>query len=862
MELQDEHDKFSGILASLDTGLILINRNFTVDWVNEQARLMFPEGNPVDAFCYEFYAGRAKTCEGCPSLKVFETGEACQLERYRKKTGRWYSILAQPVLDASGNVVKVLEGITDITTRKHIEEALVKSESKWRHILMNAPQVGISLDPSGKITFANDHFLKLTGWKRDEVLGRNWFQTFVPGNIRDQVQGIFKAVMSQSHAHGYSNYENDILHRNGECLTVAWSNVLTLDPLGYPMDVTCMGVDVTERRRSEKALKESEERFKALHNASFGGIAIHDKGVILDCNQGLSEISGYTQEELAGMDGLLLIAERSRSEVMGNILSGYEKPYEAFGVRKSGEEYPLRLEARNIPYQGRMVRAVEFRDITARKRAEANLLSSELRLRTLRDSIPDLVWLKNTDGVYLSCNPAFERFLGCKEEQIVGKSDYDFFVPALAEFFRDNDRKAIEVAGTRMNEEWLTFAQDGYHGLFETLKTPMRDEAGMVIGVLGIARDITERRRQAEELESFFSVILDLLCIADMEGNFLKTNEAWSRTLGYSTADLNGKKLLEFVHPDDMQATLDVMSSLGKGEDVLDFTNRYRCKDGTYRYIEWRSHPKGNLIYAAARDVTERKWMEKTLRESEERLRLANKATNDVIWDWDVIHDLQRWSESGTTVFGWTDIVEHPMTAHWWVARVHPDDRQRIHDSFFAAVNDPRRDVWHDEYRFLKADGTYADVLDRGHVLRDAEGKAIRMIGAMLDITERKRIEEALRESEEKHRLLFESMAQGVIYQAADGAILSANPAAERILGLSLEQMRGKTSMDPRWKMINGDGSSVAGYEHPAMIALRTGETVDPVIRGVFHPETNTYTWLSIVAIPQFHPGEEKAFQV
>lgn len=124
-----------------------------------------------------------------------------------------------------------------------------------------------------------------------------------------------------------------------------------------------------------------------------------------------------------------------------------------------------------------------------------------------------------------------------------------------------------------------------------------------------------------------------------------------------------------------------------------------------------------------------------------------------------------------------------------------------------------------------------------------------------------KETEESLRDSEEHHRRLFETMAQGVIYQDTDGAIISANPAAERILGLTADQMRGKTSMDPRWKMITPDYDDVPGTEHPAMIALRTGETVGPVVRGVFRPERNSYTWLSITAIPLFQLGKRVPFQ-
>jgi two-component system sensor histidine kinase EvgS len=126
-----------------------------------------------------------------------------------------------------------------------------------------------------------------------------------------------------------------------------------------------------------RELQESEERFKVLHNASFGGIAIHDKGIILDCNQGLSEITGYSTDELIGMNGLMLISEKSRDMVKSNVLSGYEGPYEALGIRKNGEEYPIRLDARNIPYKGTNVRVTEFRDITEQKRAEEALLQAK-----------------------------------------------------------------------------------------------------------------------------------------------------------------------------------------------------------------------------------------------------------------------------------------------------------------------------------------------------------------------------------------------------------------------------------------------------------------------------------------------------
>lgn len=135
--------------------------------------------------------------------------------------------------------------------------------------------------------------------------------------------------------------------------------------------------EINERKITEKELIDSENRFKTLHNASFGGITIHDKGVILDCNQGLSEMTGFSVEELIGMDGLKLIATEWREPVMEKILAGFESPYEVEGLRKDNTRYDLRIQAKNIPYHGRTVRVTEFRDITESKLAEKEKINAQ-----------------------------------------------------------------------------------------------------------------------------------------------------------------------------------------------------------------------------------------------------------------------------------------------------------------------------------------------------------------------------------------------------------------------------------------------------------------------------------------------------
>ena len=189
---------------------------------------------------------------------------------------------------------------------------------------------------------------------------------------------------------------------------------------------------------------------------------------------------------------------------------------------------------------------------------------------------------------------------------------------------------------------------------------------------------------------------------------------------------------------------------------------------------------------------------------------------------------------------GKTILEVFPTLEPYWIetfGRVALTGRPEHFEAFAAAVG-----VWFEVSAFRPAPNQYACTFS--------------------DITERKRAEEALRESEERHRELFETMAQGVVYQDAAGKITSANPAAERILGLSLNQMQGRTSVDPQWETLHEDGSAFPGETHPAMIALKIGKTVSNIIMGVYHPGQDTHVWININAVPLFRPGEVTPYQV
>jgi len=318
-------------------------------------------------------------------------------------------------------------------------------------------------------------------------------------------------------------------------------------------------------------------------------------------------------------------------------------------------------------------------------------------------------------------------------------------------------------------------------------------------------RQVKNRERALKESEEKYRMLIDTsnegiwMMNGDHETTYV--NHAMACMMGYDPTEMQGKKVEDFFFPEDIEFHTKKMQKRHAGEDEV-YERRFRHKDGselwTLTSAKALKDGQDRFIgsFAMFTDITERKLSEKLLKESEERLRLAHKATNDVIWDWDIIHDTQRWNEAGTVVFGWTEIVEGPVDAHWWVERVHPDDRQRVDEKFFAAVNDPEADRWNDEYRFLKTDGRYAEVMDRGYILRNAQGKAVRMIGSMLDITSRKRAEEEVKQSERTLKAFVDATSDAVFAIDKNGTYLVMNEITAARLNKSISALVGTSAYD------------------------------------------------------------------
>lgn len=260
--------------------------------------------------------------------------------------------------------------------------------------------------------------------------------------------------------------------------------------------------------------------------------------------------------------------------------------------------------------------------------------------------------------------------------------------------------------------------------------------------------------------------------------------------------------------------------------------------------------PVSVLLYLVLTQQQEFLWVRDKLKKSEERFRaLFNKAPlgyQSLDIDGNIIDINQEWLET----FGFS---RDEVTGKRFADFLHPAYKEIFLEKLSQLVKTGQIQC---ELEMRNKSGKYLFISSDCRVLYELNGEYKQTLCILKDITAQKKTETELHLSERKYRQLFETMAQGVVYQASDGKILSANPAAERILGLTSEQMMGMTSLDPRWRTVKEDGSEMSGAEHPSMVSLRTGKPVGPTVLGIYQPKLNDIVWISINAIPVFENGE------
>ena len=266
-------------------------------------------------------------------------------------------------------------------------------------------------------------------------------------------------------------------------------------------------IDITQQKRVEENLKESQTQFKNIVENSTNLFYAHDT------EHKLSFVSPQVQNYLACEPEEAMVRwtefvtdnpinEKGFQYTLKAIETGERQPtYELELQRKDGKKILVEVREAPVIENGKVTGIVgSLVDITERKKAEKDIEESRILLKTIINATPDLVWLKDVNGVYLNCNKRFEDFFGKKEEEILGKTDYDFLSKELADFFTQHDKLAMKAGKPLKNEEEITFASDGHSEVLETIKTPVTGNNNEIMGVLGVGRDITQRKTFEKEL--------------------------------------------------------------------------------------------------------------------------------------------------------------------------------------------------------------------------------------------------------------------------------------------------------------------------------------------------------------------------
>ncbi len=501
------------------------------------------------------------------------------------------------------------------------------------------------LTEDGRFFYVNDAACRSLGYSREELLGMS-----VPDINPTCPPEDFPPYWNEAREKGSSTFETFHRAKDGRVFPV---ELCTSHVIFEGREYNCaFAADITERKRVEETLRESEERLKMAmdlaklvqweYDARSGMFTFDDQfyalyGTTAERESGsLMSAEDYARKFIPPEESSLVAG--GIAEVLANSCNQLEHRI----IRADGEE-------RFIVVRGEVVRdragcIVKIRganqDITERKRAEEELRKSETAqrklacelaqknnfLRTLIDAIPHLIFYKDCNRAYLGCNRAFETFAGRPEKDLIGRTDLDIFSGDVAVSFRENDLKVLSTEESRCNEEWIDYP-DGRRVLLETLKTPFFDLDGEILGVVAVSRDITERKKMEEEL------LLSHFCInragigiyqCDETGTIYRVNEHACKSLGYSREELCALSVLDI----DPEITKEKMLKL---KEILDerglFTiySTHRRKDGTTFPVEITINTvdfKGKRYgISFVKDITERRQAEEALRESESRVR-------------------------------------------------------------------------------------------------------------------------------------------------------------------------------------------------------------------------------------------------
>ncbi|UCH51988.1 MAG: PAS domain S-box protein [Chloroflexota bacterium] len=729
------------------------------------------------------------------------------IEQYESASGtRWVRTDKIPIFDKAGNPAGLVGFAQDITEQKGVEDTLRQSEERYRTILEDMKEGYWEVDIAGNYTSFNDAVCRLLGYSKKELTGMN-YRTNTKAEDIEKVYRAFNKVYRTGES--ITNMHYEVIRKDGSNRFAETSVFPMRNEKGDIIGFRGVSHDVTDRLQIEEALKKSEEKYRTILEEMEEAYYEDDlAGNFTFVNDALCQQLGYSREELVGMNYRAYTPPEDIERVFKAYNEVYRtgKPIALFHnreVRKDGSRIVAEISI--IPIRDEKGEIIGFRgvgrDITKRLQTEEALRQSEEKYRTILQGMEESYYEVDQAGNFTFFNDAICRQLGYSREELMGMNYKAYTPPEKVKEVFQTYNLVFRTGEPSKMFDMEQIRKDGTRITIQNSIFPLRNEKGEITGFRGVGRDITERKQMLEALrqsEERYRTILEETKEAyyemDLRGNFTFFNDALCQHLGYSREELTGMNYKVYVPPEKTKDAFEQYNHVYRTGETTELIDIVQIKkDKTRISIECSVSPIRNEsneitgFRGIMRDITKRKESEEALRRSEERYRTVMDEMDEGYYETDLEGNYTFFNDVICKKFGYS---REELTGMNYTIHTKPEDVKTISDAYTEVYRTGKPLKWIAPPQIRK-DGTIVLAEDSVSALRNEEGEIIGFRGISRDITERKRIEEALRKSEERYRTILEDMRESYFEVDLAGNYTFFNDALCRHLGYSREELMG-----------------------------------------------------------------------